>query len=146
MRLSDRACALAAVVSIALLGSCSGEQNSAVEPGQSVTAASDCDIAAVTKAIEASYAQRSAEEGAGLQLQSASDIQCADGWAVAIVSIGDGQGHDFDDREALQLTAAGWQVADRMVACGAINPKKPGLVPGDAEVPASLWRIACQTD
>ena len=140
---------LAALMLSMSLASCAHSPTSASDRSTAPTptvASPDCDPAAITTAIKRSYAETAASEGTGLALKTASGVQCSQGWAVAIVSIGDGLGHDFDDREVLQRDGNDWVVADRLVVCGNPNPRKPDALPVDAQVPQPLYLIACQTD
>jgi len=141
--------ALAVMGFAVTLASCTSADEPAARGSVAATAtvtASACDPAAVSAAIADSYARTKASEGTGLALQDVSGVQCADDWAIAMVRIGDGLGHDFEDREVLQLVGDVWQVADRMVVCGTVNPRRPAAVPDDAQVPEPLYLIACQTD
>ena len=132
---------LMAPVVVATAASCTSDTDPAAQPSSSVSA---CDDEQITAAIGASYATTAASEGTGLQLQSASGIECAGSWAVAQVRIGDGLAHDFGDREVLQRIGDAWQVADRMLVCGSIDPRHPRVVPSDAQVPERLYAIACK--
>jgi len=139
--------ALAAMALSVTLASCTTADEPAAEGSGVATApATTCDATAVAAAIADAYARTKASEGTGLALQDVSGVQCADDWAIAMVRIGDGLGHDFEDREVLQLVGGAWQVADRMVVCGTVNPRRPAAVPDDAQVPEPLYLIACQTD
>lgn len=143
--------ALAAMGLAVTLASCASADEPAAGGSAAATApasatASACDDTAVAAAIADSYARTKASEGTGLALQDVSGVQCADDWAIAMVRIGDGLGHDFEDREVLQLVEGVWQVADRMAVCGTVNPRRPAAVPDDAQVPEPLYLIACQTD
>jgi hypothetical protein len=83
--------------------------------------------------------------GKGEVLVSVNAFQCADGWAYADVTVGDGKGNDYDTVEVFQAEGQFWLVKDRAKVCGTFNPAAPTARPADAQVPAAIWTQSCTT-
>lgn len=81
--------------------------------------------------------------GKGEELVSVNSFRCADGWAVAEVTVGDGKGHDYDTVVVLEAEGQFWILKDRGKACGTDNGQMTR--PVDAQIPASLWKDGCTT-
>ncbi|MFM9124069.1 MAG: hypothetical protein ACKOSO_02630 [Actinomycetota bacterium] len=67
----------------------------------------------------------------------ADSFECADGWAVLFPTVGDA-GSEFPETVVVQAEGGIWALMDREMACGTDE--------ASAEVPASLYQQACQTN
>ena len=81
-----------------------------------------CDEASISKALEG-------VDG----LVGIEDYACADGWAYAFVDT-----DEYTETVVLQAEGQFWILKDRVDVCG--------TGPDDAEVPASIWEPACNTN
>jgi len=92
---------------------------------------------------------RAGLEGYDDTIVSVDGFQCEDGWAVASLSVAD----DPDDPDEMRagiavLEAEGqfWIPKDQGDVCGSlpeIDDNGQPIYPDDAQVPASLWPLAC---
>ena len=102
-----------------------------------------CDAAAVNDAVITAIGKDSS-------LRQISGLDCKDGWAVVFPTIGptdastDGE---IDITLVLKAENGAWVSVDRSAVCGT-SPSGDGspAYPSDAQVPAELWRGACQTN
>lgn len=82
----------------------------------------------------------------GQRLVSVDSFTCADGWAYAIATIGDGKGNNITVTDVFEAEGQFWIPKDRAKVCGTISPAAPATRPADAQVPASIWAKACNTN
>lgn len=82
----------------------------------------------------------------GQKLVSVDSYACADGWAYAFATIGDGKGHDIVVTDVFEAEGQFWIPKDRTKVCGTINPTAPATRPADSQVPAAIWAKACNTN
>lgn len=138
-----------ALAAMSLLGAtalagCSSDDSSSAssaEPSK-VGASSVCDDATITSAIQQSLDA----EGAGAKVFSLGDLTCADGWAVAMPTLGADEATAITETSVLQAEGQFWLVKDRMVVCGTTDAADPEAYPADAEVPESLYAEGCLTN
>lgn len=102
-----------------------------------------CDSAAVNDAVVAALA---ADES----LRQINGLECKDGWAVLFPTIGPSDGSsegEIDVTLVLKAENGKWVNVDRTTVCGT-SPTGDGspAYPSDSQVPAELWRGACQTN
>jgi hypothetical protein len=135
---------LTAVAVVPLTASCS---SSSPAPGSSSapTAAAQpaCDEATVTPVIAAAL-------GTDESMRQLSGLDCLDGWAVVFPTIGPADGSsegEIDITLVLKAQGGAWVNQDRSAVCGT-SPTGDGspAYPSDAQVPAGIWRAACQTN
>jgi hypothetical protein len=125
--------------SLLLAGCSSGSASSA----SSAAAQPACDAAAVNDAVVAAI-------GKDQSLRQINGLECKDGWAVISPTIGPPDGStdgEIDITLVLKAESGTWVNVDRTAVCGTL-PTGDGspAYPSDAQVPAQLWRGACQTN
>lgn len=82
----------------------------------------------------------------GQRLVSVDSYKCADGWAYAVATVGDGKGNNITVTDVFEAEGQFWIPKDRAKVCGTISPSAPATRPADSQVPASLWAQACNTN
>lgn len=82
----------------------------------------------------------------GQRLVSVDSFACADGWAYAIATVGDGAGHDIVVTDVFEAEGQFWIPKDRAKVCGTISASAPATRPADSQVPAAIWAKACNTN
>jgi hypothetical protein len=86
-----------------------------------------------------------AELAKDVQLMSFNDLSCADGWAVAGVTIGDGE-HGAPTSFIFEQEGQFWIPKEQSAVCGTIDfSSTPVTRPADAQVPDELFEAACLT-
>lgn len=128
---------------VAGCSSSSTSETSAATPaasGSMVGGTTTCDNATISAAIEESLTA----DGEGGTLTSLDNLECGDGWAAAEATVGDGGGNDVTETLVFQAEGQFWVPADRASVCGTIGDD--GARPDDAQVPASIWDLACATN
>lgn len=100
-----------------------------------------CDDATISAAIEESLTAA----GEGGTLDSLDDLQCADGWAAAVATIGDGSGEAITETLVFQAEGQFWVPKDRGDVCGTLGSDIT-VRPDDAQVPESIWTLGCTTN
>lgn len=98
-----------------------------------------CSQNALANTIEAGLSK-------GTVLVSVDSFACKDGWAYAFATTGDGKGHDITQTFVFEAEGQFWIPKDRSKVCGTINVNAPATRPADAQVPASIWPQACNTN
>lgn len=130
------------------LAGCSSNSSDAASsaPAASATASmvggmTTCDETTISTAIEESLTAA----GEGGTLDSLDELQCGDGWAAAVATIGDGSGEAITETLVFQAEGQFWVPKDRSSVCG--TPGSDITVrPDDAQVPESVWTLACTTN
>lgn len=82
----------------------------------------------------------------GTVLVSVDKFACADGWAYAYATTGDGKGHDIVQTFVFEAEGQFWIPKSRNAVCGTINPAAPATRPANSQVPAAIWTQACNTN
>lgn len=82
----------------------------------------------------------------GTVLVSVDKFECKDGWAYAFATTGDGKGHDINQTFVFEAEGQFWIPKNRAQVCGTTNVNAPATRPADAQVPASIWAPACNTN
>lgn len=101
-----------------------------------VTGSARCDRSSMEEAVS-SWSEAYGDGGRATLPDTAGSFRCSNGWAVAFPEVG-------PDSTAISVTAVFeaegqfWIPKDRSKVCG--------KTPADSEVPASLFRDACQTN
>lgn len=132
---------LATIASAAILFGCSSDDDSGSnsnvtgDSSAMVTGSAKCDQTSMQKAVE-SWAKANGGGKATLPDQSGS-YQCADGWAVAFPNVGSGEA-EVTVTAVFEAEGQFWIPKDRSQVCGNTAAK--------SEVPASLFKAACQTN
>lgn len=80
------------------------------------------------------------------RLESIDSFACADGWAYAFATIANTSGPALEETFVFEAEGQFWIPKDRAQVCGTISPTAPAARPADAQVPASIWTSACNTD
>ena len=137
---SGLAIALSALASAALLFGCSDDGdsggNSSPNGGEAiVTGSAKCDQESIQEALSA-WSKMNGTGKATLPDDEGS-FRCADGWAVAFPNVGSGEA-EVTVTAVFEAEGQFWISKDRSEVCGK-NAKS-------AEVPASLYRDACQSN
>lgn len=132
---------LATLASAAMLLGCSSDDDSGSNSNASnndsamVTGSAKCDQASMQKAVE-SWAKANGGGKATLPEKPVS-YSCADGWAVAFPNVGSGEA-EVTVTAVFEAEGQFWIPKDRSQVCGKTAAK--------SEVPASLFKDACQTN
>lgn len=130
--------ALAAAASAAVSFGCGSDDDAATNSNGSeamVTGSAKCDQASLQEAVE-SWAK--ANGGGKATLPDASgSYRCADGWAVAFPNVGSGEA-EVTVTAVFEAEGQFWIPKDRTQVCGKNAAQ--------SEVPASLYKAACQTN
>ena len=133
--------ALASVVSATLLLGCSNDDDSGNDSVSTtgsqamVTGSAKCDQASMQKAV-VSWAKANGGGKATLP-ENPKSFSCADGWAVAFPNVGSGEA-EVTVTAVFEAEGQFWIPKDRTKICGKTASK--------SEVPASLFKDACQTN
>ncbi len=103
----------------------------------------ECTVTAVQPFVTASVESLDANNQMPI-----TDLQCADGWAVASGILGPKDAPADGPQGAptsMVLEAEGqfWIVKDKADVCGTYDSAQPNAVPADALVPAALYTAAC---
>jgi hypothetical protein len=127
-------------MSTLLLAACASGTDAAVSASAAQPA---CDAKGVTEAVVAALSKDES-------LRQISGLDCKDGWAVVFPTIGPADGStegEIDITLVLKAESGVWVNQDRSAVCGT-SPTGDGspAYPSDAQVPAELWRAACQTN
>lgn len=132
---------LASAAAATVLFGCSSDDDSGDKPESSnggnaiVTGSAKCDQASIKDALKA---WSKANGGGKATLPDASgSYRCADGWAVAFPNVGSGEA-EVTVTAVFEAEGQFWIPKDRTQVCGKDK--------ADSEVPASLYRDACQTN
>lgn len=80
---------------------------------------------------------------AGTKLDSIESFACADGWAYAIAEVGSPA---TVSTYVFEAEGQFWIPKDRAKVCGTISPSAPATRPADSQVPAAIWKTACNTN
>lgn len=131
------------VITAALAG-CSSSSDSAASSAGTASAVggmTTCDDATITAAIEESLTA----DGEGGSLESLDELQCGDGWAAAMATIGDGSGEGVTETLVFEAEGQFWVPKDRVDVCGSVTGDA-SVRPDDAQVPQSIWALACATN
>ena len=130
---------LASLATVVLSG-CSSDDDSGSKPEGSsggeeiVTGSAKCDQTSMKKAVE-SWAK--ANDAGNAILPDAGSYRCADGWAVAFPNVGSGEA-EVTVTAVFEAEGQFWIPKDRTQVCG--------KTAAASEVPASLFKPACQTN
>ena len=82
----------------------------------------------------------------GQVLVSVNSFTCADGWAYAFATTGDGKGNNIEQTFVFEAEGQFWIPKNRAQVCGTVSAASPGTRPADSQVPASIWSNACNTN
>jgi len=133
--------ALASAASVVLLVGCGSDDdsgstsNAANDGGAIVTGSAKCDEASIQDALM-SWSRANGGGKATLPDVSGS-YQCADGWAVAFPNVGSGEA---------EVTVTAVFEAEGQFWIPKVRAKVCGKSAAQSEVPASLYKAACQTN
>lgn len=139
------AASAAALASIALLGACSGGGSDAAASAapSKVGGMTECTKDALQPAVTAAAEALSTDNQMPID-----DLQCADGWAVAMGTLGpknppaDGP-QGAPTSMVFQAEGQFWVPQDKQKVCGTYDSNKPEEVPADATIPADLYTAGC---
>ena len=132
---------LATLASAAILLGCSSDDDSSSNSNPSdngsamVTGSAKCDQASMEKAVE-NWAKANGGGKATLPEKPVS-YRCADGWAVAFPNVGSGEA-EVTVTAVFEAEGQFWIPKDRAQVCG--------KTAAQSDVPASLFKDACQTN
>ncbi len=136
------AVALLAGATTAACSSGSSSESAPTASGSMVGGPSVCDnetiSAAITGQLEA--------EGEGLSLFALDGLTCADGWAVAMPTIGAEEANAVTTTAILQAEGQFWLPKDHAAACGTQDDNDLAAYPADAQIPESLYAEGCTTN
>ncbi len=140
-----------AVLATVPLAGCSGAPTGATPTTPAASSSlvggmTTCDAAALAEPAAAAVAADSPD----MKLGEFYEVECADGWAAAIVDVlstdpaasGDG----FAITLVFQAEGQFWIPKDRTEVCGTPSTTDPAARPDDAQVPAQIWPTACNTN
>ena len=106
-----------------------------------------CDVAALNQPV----ADAVAADSSGMKLDQISDLQCGDGWAAVGADVSSSSA-TADPDTGITITLVFeqegqfWVPKDRTAVCGTPSTADPASRPDDAQVPASIWLAACNTN
>jgi len=92
-----------------------------------------------------------AADSSGMKLDQISDLQCGDGWAAVGADVSSSSA-TADPDTGITITLVFeqegqfWVPKDRTAVCGTPSTADPASRPDDAQVPASIWLAACNTN
>ena len=123
----------AALIVAATLTACSSSSGGSSEASASMVGGmTECTQAILEKATN-DYAAST-----GNSLASFEGLECADGWAVASVVIG-----DAPQSVIFQAEGQFWIPQDKAKVCGTYDAAAPDTVPEDATIPTDLYPSGC---
>lgn len=139
----------AGLVGLTALTACSSSSDSAAAtPGTAspIGGMTTCDVAALTQpAAEAVTAQSS-----DMKLDQVDEVECGDGWAAVFADVSGADASASADGYTITLVfeqeGQFWIPKDRTEVCGTPSSADPAARPDDAQVPASIWAAACNTN
>lgn len=133
---------LISVLSLGVAAGCGNGDDESSTTMQLVGGMATCDAESLLAAANAG-----APSGITYEL-SASEFECADGWAVAFPDEVDASDPDVPITVTMVFEAEGqfWIQKDRMDVCGTYDESDPNKRPDDAQVPAKLFEKACRTN
>lgn len=103
-----------------------------------------CDVEALTQPA----ADAVAAESPDMKLDQVDEVQCADGWAAVLadVSGADGAGDGYAITLVFEAEGQFWVPKDRGAVCGTPSTADPSARPDDAQVPAEIWQVGCNSN
>lgn len=104
--------------------------------------ASSCGEISITETIQSQI-------GEDMAVRSIDGSGCDSGWLFAYVTVGAADGNtEGDVTETMVFEAEGqfWIPVDRTAVCGTPAADDPAKRPADAEVPESIWPMACNSN
>ena len=119
------------------LTACSSDSNEGMVGGPSV-----CDDATITKAVQSALDA----DGEGMKVFALDGLTCADGWAVAMPTIGTEEANAITVTDVFQAEGQFWIPKDRAAVCGTQDMNDPSKYPSDAQIPESLYDEGCNTN
>lgn len=131
------------LAALSLAGCSSGSGDAAASGAASpVGGTTTCDDATISQALTDVLTAG----GDGMELTSLDTLQCADGWAAAEATTSNGN-DDGGVTSTYVFEAEGqfWVPKDRADVCGTITGDGTQR-PDDAQVPADIWSLACDTN
>lgn len=142
-----------AVVGLAACSSASSSSStSAAASTQPSTTASPiggmttCDVAALTQPAADAVTASSPD----MKLDQVDQVTCGDGWAAVFADISAVSSSASPDGITITLVfeqeGQFWIPKDRTAVCGTPSSADPSARPDDAQVPASVWKDACNTN
>ena len=145
--LAAAATLLAACSSSDATSSTSAAPASASASASPIGGMTTCDVAALNQPV----ADAVAADSSGMKLDQISDLQCGEGWAAVGADISSSSataGPDTGITITLVFEQEGqfWVPKDRTKVCGTPSTADPASRPDDAQVPASIWLAACNTN
>ncbi len=87
-------------------------------------------------------------DGAGEndQVYGIDSLSCADGWAVAMPTIGTSEDNAVTETVIFKAEGQFWLQQDRDAVCGTVDPNNMEARPADAQIPEALYVEGCTTN
>lgn len=126
-----------------MLAGCASQSSDIGRTGQTGGGITECTTVAVQPFVTAHV-----ESSDPNNQMPISDLQCADGWAVAAGILGPKDAPGGGPQGAptsIVLEAEGqfWIVKDKADVCGTVDPNAPESRPDNALIPTALYESAC---